>query len=87
VTTVEWNSKEYRVSLLHAKGLDVSDFGTHGLGSVDCLDFVREVSLRIAKGEAERGILICQPQPQSTQSQCPKLVGKGKHKDVLFGAS
>jgi RpiB/LacA/LacB family sugar-phosphate isomerase len=51
--------KDYLVSLLHAKDLDVSDLGTQGRESVDYPDFGREVSLRVAKGEAERGILIC----------------------------
>lgn len=51
--------KDYLVSLLRAKGLDVSDFGTHGRESVDYPNFAREVSLRVAKGEAERGILVC----------------------------
>jgi ribose 5-phosphate isomerase B len=51
--------KDYLVSLLRAKGVDVSDFGTHGRESVDYPDFARAVSLRVAKGEAERGILIC----------------------------
>jgi len=51
--------KDYLVSLLHAKDLDVSDLGTQGRESVDYPNFGREVSLRVAKGEAERGILIC----------------------------
>jgi RpiB/LacA/LacB family sugar-phosphate isomerase len=51
--------KDYLVGLLHAKDLDVSDLGTQGRESVDYPDFGREVSLRVAKGEAERGILIC----------------------------
>jgi RpiB/LacA/LacB family sugar-phosphate isomerase len=51
--------KDYLVGLLHAKDLDVSDLGTQGRESVDYPDFGREVSLRVAKGEAEREILIC----------------------------
>jgi RpiB/LacA/LacB family sugar-phosphate isomerase len=51
--------KDYLVGLLHAKDLDVSDLGTQGRESVDYPDFGREVSLRVAKGDAERGILIC----------------------------
>ena len=35
------------------------DCGTQGLESVDYPDFGREVSLRVAQGDAERGILIC----------------------------
>jgi ribose 5-phosphate isomerase B len=51
--------KDYLVGLLRSRGLDVKDFGTEGRESVDYPDFGREVSLRVARGEAERGILIC----------------------------
>jgi ribose 5-phosphate isomerase B len=51
--------KDYLVDLLCARGADVRDFGTQGHESVDYPDFGREVSLRVAQGEAERGILIC----------------------------
>jgi RpiB/LacA/LacB family sugar-phosphate isomerase len=39
--------------------VSVTDLGTHGHDSVDYPDFSREVSLRVARGESERGILIC----------------------------
>jgi RpiB/LacA/LacB family sugar-phosphate isomerase len=51
--------KNYLVARLRSRGAEVGDFGTHGNESVDYPDFGREVSLRIAHGEAERGILIC----------------------------
>jgi ribose 5-phosphate isomerase B len=51
--------KDYLVAWLRSHGADVRDFGTHGDESVDYPDFSREVSLRVARGEAERGILIC----------------------------
>jgi len=51
--------KDYLVGFLRSRGLDVKDFGTEGRESVDYPDFGREVSLRVARGEAERGILIC----------------------------
>ena len=51
--------KDYLVAWLRSLGADVRDFGTHGDESVDYPDFGREVSLRVARGEAERGILIC----------------------------
>jgi RpiB/LacA/LacB family sugar-phosphate isomerase len=51
--------KDYLVRVLRAKGMGVTDFGTHGHDSVDYPDFSREVSLRVARGESERGILIC----------------------------
>jgi ribose 5-phosphate isomerase B len=51
--------KDYLVGFLRSKGIDVKDFGTQGRESVDYPDFGREVSVRVAQGEAERGILIC----------------------------
>jgi RpiB/LacA/LacB family sugar-phosphate isomerase len=51
--------KDYLVGLLRSRGADVRDFGTQGHESVDYPDFSREVSLCVAQGEAERGILIC----------------------------
>ena len=51
--------KDFLVGLLCAMGLEVRDCGTHGKGSVDYPDFGREVSLRVASGEAERGVLVC----------------------------
>jgi ribose 5-phosphate isomerase B len=51
--------KDYLVGWLRSQGAEVRDFGTHGDESVDYPDFGREVSLRVAQGEAERGILIC----------------------------
>lgn len=51
--------KDYLIAFLRAKGMDVRDCGTQGRDSVDYPDFGREVSLRVAQGEAQRGILIC----------------------------
>jgi ribose 5-phosphate isomerase B len=51
--------KDYLVAWLRSRGAEVRDLGTHGDASVDYPDFGREVSLRVAQGEAERGILIC----------------------------
>jgi ribose 5-phosphate isomerase B len=51
--------KNYLVGFLRSRGVEVRDFGTQGRESVDYPDFGREVSLRVAQGEAERGILIC----------------------------
>ena len=47
------------VAWLRSQALEVQDLGTHGDESVDYPDFGRQVSLRVARGEAERGILIC----------------------------
>jgi len=51
--------KDFLLGFLRAKGLNVWDFGTQGQESVDYPDFGREVSLRVSRGEAERGVLIC----------------------------
>ena len=51
--------KDYLVGFLCSRGVEVRDCGTQGRESVDYPDFCREVSLRVARGEAERGILIC----------------------------
>jgi ribose 5-phosphate isomerase B len=51
--------KNYLVAWLRSQGAEVQDLGTQGHESVDYPDFGREVSLRVAQGEAERGILIC----------------------------
>ena len=51
--------KNFLVELLRAKGVEVEDFGTHGPQSVDYPDIGREVSLRIAGGLAEWGVLVC----------------------------
>jgi ribose 5-phosphate isomerase B len=44
---------------LRAKGVEVCDLGTQGRESVDYPDYGREVSERVSRGQAERGVLIC----------------------------
>ncbi|HWO42531.1 MAG TPA: ribose 5-phosphate isomerase B [Candidatus Eisenbacteria bacterium] len=51
--------KDFLLEFLRARGLAVEDCGTQGHASVDYPDFGRAVSLRVSRGEAERGILIC----------------------------
>jgi ribose 5-phosphate isomerase B len=51
--------KEFLVGLLRSRGVEVEDLGTHGPKAVDYPDIGREVSLRIAGGEAEWGVLVC----------------------------
>ena len=51
--------KDYLVERLRSKRIDVEDLGTNGNDSVDYPDFGRLVALKVAKGEAERGILLC----------------------------
>ncbi|MBI4488770.1 MAG: ribose 5-phosphate isomerase B [Deltaproteobacteria bacterium] len=51
--------KEFCAEILRSKGIQVEDLGTKGNESVDYPDFGRLVAIKVAKGEAERGILIC----------------------------
>jgi len=44
---------------LRERGFSVEDLGTHDGESVDYPDFGRAVALRVAEGEADRGILVC----------------------------
>lgn len=53
------NLKDFLVANLRARGLEVEDLGTNGNDSVDYPDFARLVALKVAQGEADRGILIC----------------------------
>jgi ribose 5-phosphate isomerase B len=51
--------KDFLAEVLRSKNIEVQDFGTHGLESVDYPDFGREVSQQVSQGGADRGILIC----------------------------
>jgi ribose 5-phosphate isomerase B len=51
--------KDFLVGVLQAMGLEVCDLGTQGPESVDYPDFGREVSLRVSRGEAHSGVLVC----------------------------
>ncbi|HEX2226074.1 MAG TPA: ribose 5-phosphate isomerase B [Candidatus Binatia bacterium] len=51
--------KDCLIAVLRAKGLTVEDCGTRNAESVDYPDFGRAVSLRVSRGEAQRGVLIC----------------------------
>jgi ribose 5-phosphate isomerase B len=51
--------KDFLVQKLRSNGVEVEDLGTHGSDSVDYPDFGRLVALKVAKGEAQRGILLC----------------------------
>ena len=44
---------------LHARGVEVLDVGADGRDSVDYPDYGRAVAERVARGEVERGVLIC----------------------------
>jgi glycine hydroxymethyltransferase len=45
--------------LLEADGYEVRDYGTHGAESVDYPAFVAPAARAVARGEADRGIVIC----------------------------
>ena len=54
-----WPYKEALIEDLEASGHEIADHGTHGPDSVDYPDFARPVAESVARGEAERGILLC----------------------------
>ena len=47
------------VALLEQLGHQVSNEGTDEIDSVDYPDFARAVCMKVSRGEADRGILIC----------------------------
>ena len=50
--------KQRLVELLQARGHEVVDFGTDSADAVDYPRFVRPVAEAVARGEAERGIVL-----------------------------
>lgn len=51
--------KEEIKSLLTEMNIVFQDFGTHSAASVDYPDIARALSLAVANGEYDRGILLC----------------------------
>ena len=51
--------KEGLRDALHAKGLEIVDFGTHSNQSTDYPDYASAVAGAVSKDEADRGILVC----------------------------
>ena len=51
--------KERLKPLLQELGLEVEDLGTVSEESVDYPDYARRVAERVARGEAEQGVLVC----------------------------
>jgi ribose 5-phosphate isomerase B len=47
------------VAYLRERGEEVVDLGTTGTAPVDYPDYARAVAERVARGEAQRGILLC----------------------------
>lgn len=54
-----FNGKEAIKKTLDEMGMSYEDFGTHSLDSVDYPDYAETVAKAVAKGEYERGILVC----------------------------
>jgi len=54
-----YDLKKELVRFLEEKGHTLHDFGTHGPASVDYPDYARPAAQAVARGECQRGILIC----------------------------
>jgi len=54
-----FEEKEKLKSELDSLGVEYTDMGTDSEASVDYPDFARKVAEAVAKGEYERGILLC----------------------------
>lgn len=54
-----WPLKEPLVAFLIDRGWDVEDFGTFGPESVDYPDYAAKVAEAVARGDVDRGLLIC----------------------------
>lgn len=51
--------KEHIKTYLKSKAIEVSDFGTHALDSVDYPDFAQKVAEDVAKQKTDFGIVVC----------------------------
>lgn len=54
-----YDAKEHLKRWLAARGHDADDVGTHGTASVDYPDFAGQAARKVAKGEADLGLLLC----------------------------
>ena len=72
--------KEALVAYLREEGHEVKDFGSYDKNSIDYPDYVFPVAEGVARGEFERGIVICTtgigPVSSSTVG-CGPVVGPG----------
>ncbi len=53
------NLKGAIMNFLKENGYEFKDFGTYTEQSCDYADYAKEVAFAVAKGECERGILVC----------------------------
>ena len=56
-----YKEKEKLKPFLKDLGVEFEDLGTVSEDSVDYPDYARKVAERVAKGEAEQGLLVCGP--------------------------
>jgi len=54
-----YDMKEALAAYLKDQGHDVKDFGCYSLASIDYPDFIFPAAEAVAKGEFERGVVIC----------------------------
>lgn len=54
-----WPLKEPLVAFLIDRGWDVEDFGTFSTTAVDYPDYAIKVSEAVARGDVDRGLLLC----------------------------
>ncbi|HKO35578.1 MAG TPA: ribose 5-phosphate isomerase B [Pyrinomonadaceae bacterium] len=54
-----YQEKEQLKPLLTELGIQFEDLGTVSLESVDYPDFARKVAEKVARGEADQGLLVC----------------------------
>lgn len=54
-----FSEKERLKPLLNELGIDFEDLGTVSTESVDYPDYARKVGERVARGEADQGLLVC----------------------------
>ena len=53
------NLKQVLIAHLEANGFEIKDFGTHSPDSCDYPDFAGPAAQAVAKGECDRGIVLC----------------------------